>query len=150
MTKAPALLGVLLLAACAGSDHQPPPCSGPSWTMNAPKIGTGQNAPTNPAPVPPTPITPVDVSDNGQVTAFLFPNNQPVPRILFVSPDGTETVAPFTVENDYVVSPMIAPEWHLRLGKSVVCLKNPHYSPIGVNPHTGTTSPDVLLVRGHT
>ena len=147
MSRAIVLAGLLGLAACAG-DHQPPKCSGPSLVLNGPAVGTGEND-IRPTPGPASPIAPADVSDNGEVTAFLFPNNQFIPKILYVSPDGTETIAPYTVHGDYIVVPMIAPEWHLRLGKAVVCLRNPHYSPIGVNPHTGTTSPDVLLDRGH-
>jgi type IV secretion system protein VirB9 len=91
-----------------------------------------------------------EVSDNGQLTAFLFQGNVPEPAIYIVDapecgPGGHERLAPFADQSSLKVVQTTAQHFRLRLGDAVmeVCNKN-WDSGVGQNPGTGTTSPNVI------
>lgn len=100
-------------------------------------------------------LAPDAVSDNSEVTAFQYRGNRSVPSIYIVSPDGTERqVTPIPDQNLLVVYEISA-EWRLRSGSEVIDIFDKAFNPVGVNPWTGTTSPDVIRVvktlpQGHT
>jgi type IV secretion system protein VirB9 len=89
-------------------------------------------------------IQPAEVSDNGETTAFRFPGNTPMPAIYQITPDGKEEIAAVSVEGDIAVVHGTAAAWRLRLGGEVCDVWNVGYDPVGQNPRTGTTSPDVI------
>ena len=95
-------------------------------------------------------LEPAEVSDNGQVTAMRFLGNSIVPPIYAVASDGQETLIPMpAMRGDVAVISMTAPEFRLRSGNEVLRIFNKGYSAQGINPQTGTTSPEVVrVIRG--
>lgn len=89
-------------------------------------------------------IQPVEVSDNGRLTAFRFPGNMTLPTIYTVGPDGQETIVPVTVRDDLALVSTTAREFRLRYGQDVLRVFNLAFDPVGQNPGTGTTNPDVV------
>jgi type IV secretion system protein VirB9 len=89
-------------------------------------------------------IAPLEVSDNGRLTAFRFPGNTEVPAIYVVDRTGTERLAPFDMKDDLIVAQTTAEHFRLRLGEQVLEVYNRGYDPVGQKPGTGTTSPDVV------
>lgn len=89
-------------------------------------------------------IAPLEVSDNGELTAFRFPGNTEVPAIYVVDSTGAERIAPFVMQGDVMVVQTTAAHFRLRLGEQVLEVYNRDYDPVGQNPGTGTTSPDVV------
>ena len=89
-------------------------------------------------------IEPAEVSDNGRLTAFRFPGNMTVPTIYTVALDGQETIVPYNMRGDRAVVSTTAKEFRLRYGGEVLRVFNLAFDPIGSNPGTGTTTPDVV------
>ena len=89
-------------------------------------------------------IAPLEVSDNGWLTAFRFPGNTEVPAVYIVDNTGAERLAPFEMKDDVMVVQTTAAHFRLRLGEQVLEIYNRGYDPVGQNPGTGTTSPDVV------
>ena len=67
-----------------------------------------------------------------------------------MNPDGNEAATNYTVDGSRVIVHQTAPEFRLRDGNSVVCIKNNAWNPIGASPGTGTISPDVIRVPKQT
>ncbi len=88
-------------------------------------------------------VQPLEVSDNGRLTAFRFPGNQTLPTIYTVAPDGQETIVSYTMRDDLAVVSTTAREFRLRYGEGVLRVFNLGFDPIGLNPGTGTTTPEV-------
>ena len=89
-------------------------------------------------------IEPAEVSDNGRLTAMRFPGNSTVPTIYTVAPDGQESIVPYTMRGDVALVSTTAREFRLRYGSEVVRILNMAFDPIGQNPGTGTTTPEVV------
>jgi type IV secretion system protein VirB9 len=90
-----------------------------------------------------------EVSDNGQLTAFLFQGNVPEPAIYIVDtpacgPGGHERLAPFADQGALKVVQTTAQHFRLRLGDAVMEVCNHNFDPVGQNPGTGTTSRSVV------
>ena len=106
-------------------------------------------------------IVPVEAHDNGRLTAFRYPGNMEHPA-LFVVLDGQQGIpepcttgramgnaAPeqavdTTIVDDLIVVQRTAAHFRIRSGDQVVEIYNCGWNPIGANPGTGTTSPDVV------
>jgi type IV secretion system protein VirB9 len=96
-------------------------------------------------------LTPIAVFDNGFSTVFRFPQNERIPGIFVINPDGKEATAPYSVSGGYAQVGMTAKEFRLRDGGTVLDVYNLSYSTMGVNPATGTVSTDVQrVVKGAT
>ena len=96
-----------------------------------------------------TAIQPLEVSDNGRLTAFRFPGNMVLPTIYTVGPDGQEGIVPYTMHGDLAVVSTTAREFRLRYGHDVLRVFDLAFNPIGQNPGTGTTDSSVVrTVRG--
>lgn len=91
-------------------------------------------------------LTPIAVFDNGYSTVFRFPQNERIPAIFVINPDGKEATAPYSVSGGYAQVGMTAKEFRLRDGGTVLDVYNLGYSTMGVNPATGTVSGDVQRV----
>ena len=88
-------------------------------------------------------LTPIAVFDNGYSTVFRFPENERIPAIFVINPDGKEATAPYSVSGGYAQVGLTAREFRLRDGNTVLEVFNPAYDSMGKNPATGTVSPDV-------
>jgi len=93
---------------------------------------------------------PDQISDNTAVTGLLYLGNRKAPSIYIVDPDGAERQVTPNPDKDLLVVQETARHWRLRSGSQVVDLYNTGYDPIGANPYTGTTSPEVLRVTRET
>jgi type IV secretion system protein VirB9 len=91
-------------------------------------------------------LTPIAVFDNGYSTVFRFPENERIPAIFVVNPDGEEATAPYSVTGGYAQVGMTAREFRLRDGNTVLEIFNLGYDTMGINPATGTVSKDVERV----
>ena len=90
-----------------------------------------------------TSLQPSEISDNGQFTVLRFPGNHEIPAIYLVRPDGSETLVPFDVRDEFVVVHMVAAQLRLRRNREVLCIYNLAPTPYGVDPGTNTASPHV-------
>ena len=89
-------------------------------------------------------IEPTEVSDNGRQTAFRFPGNMRIPTIYTLSPDGSETIVPYTMVNELALVQTVAREFMLRDGQQVIRIINQGFDPVGRNLGTGTGTPDLM------
>jgi len=69
-------------------------------------------------------LAPSEVSDNGEFTVMRFPGHQDLPAFFGVNPDGSETIIPYDVRDDFVVFHMTAKLFRLRRGAAVLCIYN--------------------------
>lgn len=90
-----------------------------------------------------TALQPSEISDNGQFTVLRFPGNHEIPAIYLVRPDGSETLVPFDVRDEFVVVHLVAAQLRLRRNREVLCIYNQAPTPYGVDPGTNTASPHV-------
>ena len=67
-----------------------------------------------------------------------------VPTIYTVAPDGQESIVPYNMRGDLAVVSTTAREFRLRYGGEVLRVFNLAFDPIGMNPGTGTTTPEVI------
>lgn len=88
-------------------------------------------------------IEPVEVFDNGSATSFRFPGNMRLPTIYTLSPSGDETLVSYAMHGDLAVVQTTAHEFRLRDGREVARVVNQAFDRIGVNPQTGTKTPEV-------
>lgn len=118
-------------------------------------------------------LAPDEISDNTQVTAFLYLGNRRVPSVYEVSggwteaairachfragdivpvvdnSGGTERQITLIPQQDLLIAQETASHWRLRFGdkrSAVLDVFNCGFDRVGVNPWTGTTSPDVIRV----
>ncbi|CAO1650902.1 P-type conjugative transfer protein VirB9 [Parasphingorhabdus sp. NYA22] len=85
-------------------------------------------------------IQPSEITDNGQFTALRFPNQRELPAIFAINPDGTESIVPFDVRDEFVVVHGVFSGLRLRRGKEVLCIFNEAPDFYGRDPKTGTAS----------
>ena len=70
-------------------------------------------------------IMPTKVFDNGIETSFQFANdNLVIPTISSVDVSGKETQTTYTIRDKYVVVPMVAKQFTLRIGNDLLCIYN--------------------------
>ncbi|MBA3896091.1 MAG: P-type conjugative transfer protein VirB9 [Sphingomonadaceae bacterium] len=88
----------------------------------------------------PSAIQPSEITDNGQFTALRFPNQRELPAFFAVNPDGSETIVPFDVRDEFVIIHGVFRQLRLRRGKEVLCVFNEAQDFYGRDPKTGTAS----------
>lgn len=69
-------------------------------------------------------LQPTEVSDNGEFTVLRYPGHADIPSIFAVDVDGTETIVPYDVREDFVVIHAVYRQLRLRRGTSVLCVYN--------------------------
>lgn len=69
-------------------------------------------------------LEPSEISDNGEFTVMRFPGHEDIPSIFAVDVDGTETIVPYDVRDDFVVIHAVYRQLRLRRGKSVLAIYN--------------------------
>ncbi len=85
-------------------------------------------------------LQPSEITDNGQFTALRFPNQRELPAFFAVNPDGSESIVPFDVRDEFVVIHGVFAELRLRRGRQVLCIYNEAPDFYGRDPKTGTAS----------
>ncbi len=93
-------------------------------------------------------IQPSEITDNGQFTALRFPNQRELPAFFAVNPDGSESIVPFDVRDEFVVIHGVFAQLRLRRGKEVLCVFNEAPDFYGRDPKTGTASSIVERTSG--
>ncbi|CAG9264341.1 Conjugal transfer protein TrbG [Burkholderia diffusa] len=89
-----------------------------------------------------TVLAPTAMWDDGRFTYFQYSTSRDLPEIYRVLPDGSEALANSDMKGDIRVVHDTAPSFVLRLGQSVLGIRNNAYTPDGpVNP-SGTTEPN--------
>src|SRR5476651_766135 len=91
-------------------------------------------------------LLPLVVFDNGYSTVFRFPGNVRIPSVFVINPDGKEATPNYAVKGDLVQVDSVARGWRLRDGHTVLAVWNRAFDPVGKNPETQTTSPNVRRV----
>ncbi len=128
--SASALAILAILSACS-SKYDLPQCDGAGLTQ--------------------TGVDPL-IWDDGQSTFLRMEGNLPIPAIYAVEPatPDKEVLVESTVipdgEDKIIMIHRTAFEWRFRTGDVVICIINENWNPVGRNPGTGTTSPDVRRV----
>jgi type IV secretion system protein VirB9 len=85
-------------------------------------------------------IQPSEITDNNQFTALRFPDQRELPAFFAVNPDGSETIVPFDVRDEFVVIHGVFGQLRLRRGGQVLCIFNEAQDYYGRDPKTGTAS----------
>lgn len=96
---------------------------------------------------------PSEVFDDGRFTYFQWPRNTTMPALFLVEPDGSESIANYTVRDGYQVIDEVAPSFRLRNGKEVTLVINegwrrPAAGPLAPQPHDAKTARDAARAEG--
>ena len=85
-------------------------------------------------------LQPSEISDNGEFTVLRYPGHADIPSIFAVDVDGTETIVPYDVREDFVVIHAVYRQIRLRRGTSVLCIYNEAPMRNDRGDRTGTVS----------
>ena len=69
-------------------------------------------------------LQPTEISDNGEFTVLRYPGHADIPSNFAVDVDGTETIVPYDVREDFVVIHAVYRQLRLRRGMTVLCVYN--------------------------
>ena len=93
-------------------------------------------------------IAPTTIWDDSRFTYLRYADNRDLPMIYKLNPDGTEALVNFRTEDDILIIHETAEEFRLRLGKSVLGVRNKGYK-VGKFNHLGTNDRNsVRLIKG--
>ncbi|QIE29044.1 TrbG/VirB9 family P-type conjugative transfer protein [Caballeronia sp. SBC2] len=93
-----------------------------------------------------TVLAPTSMWDDGRFTYFRYATTRDLPDINRVLPDGSEALVNSHVDGDTVVVHETAAKFMLRLGKSVLGVRNNGYTPDGQFNTTGTAVPGTVRI----
>jgi type IV secretion system protein VirB9 len=85
-------------------------------------------------------LQPTEISDNGEFTVLRYPGHADIPSIFAVDVDGTETIVPYDVREDFVVIHAVYRQLRLRRGAAVLCIFNEAPPRNDRSDRTGTVS----------
>ncbi|MBI0533578.1 TrbG/VirB9 family P-type conjugative transfer protein (plasmid) [Sphingomonas citri] len=85
-------------------------------------------------------LQPTEISDNGEFTVMRYPGHADIPSIFAVDVDGTETIVPYDVREDFVVIHAVYRQLRLRRGTTVLCIYNEAPPRNDRGDRTGTVS----------
>lgn len=85
-------------------------------------------------------LQPAEISDNGAFTVLRYPGHADIPSIFAIDVDGTETIVPYDVREDFVVIHAVYRQIRLRRGTSVLCIYNEAPLSDDRSDRTGTVS----------
>ena len=91
-------------------------------------------------------LAPTSIWDDGRFTYFKYATTRDRPVINRILPDGTEALVNSHVDGDTTVVHETDANFMLRLGSSVLQIRNNRYTPDGQFNTTGTTVPGVVRV----
>lgn len=93
-------------------------------------------------------IAPAIMWDDGRFTYLRYPNNKDLPTIYKLNPDGSEMLVNTRTDGDTFIIHETAEEFVMRLGDSVLGIKNKGYK-VGEFNHLGTNDKNsVRLIKG--
>lgn len=94
-------------------------------------------------------LAPTEVYDNGEFTYLRFNNNRDLPMVFKVMPDGSEALVNthYDQENSTLIIHEVSREFILRLGSSVMALRNNGYDPDGKANTSGTTIENAVRIQ---
>ncbi|MBP5788862.1 MAG: TrbG/VirB9 family P-type conjugative transfer protein [Neisseriaceae bacterium] len=93
-------------------------------------------------------IAPTTIWDDNRFTYLRYADNRDLPMIYKLNPDGTEMLVNTHIEDDTLIIHETAEEFRLRLGKSVLGVRNKGYK-VGEFNHLGTNDKNsVRLIKG--
>lgn len=69
-------------------------------------------------------LQPSEISDNGEFTVLRYPGHADLPSVFAVDVDGSETIVPYDVREDFVVIHAVYRQLRLRRGNTVLCVYN--------------------------
>ncbi len=92
-----------------------------------------------------TAIRPYMLFDNGRYTFIKFRESADWPAIFHVRGDEETLVNP-TIRDNWLILPMVAKFWRLRLGAEVLCIKNAHFRPAFPDNTTHTASDKIQRI----
>ena len=93
-------------------------------------------------------IAPAAMWDDGRFTYLRYPNNKDLPTIYKLNPDGSEMLVNTRTDGDTFIIHETAEEFVMRLGDSVLGIKNKGYK-VGEFNHLGTNDRNsVRLIKG--
>jgi type IV secretion system protein VirB9 len=97
-----------------------------------------------------TVLAPTAIWDDGRFTYFRYATTRDLPVIFRLLPDGSEALVNSHADGDTVVVHETSANFMLRLGQSVLGIRNNAYTPDGKFNTTGTTVPGtVRLTKEH-
>ncbi len=85
-------------------------------------------------------LQPTEISDNGEFTVLRYPGHADIPSIFAMDVDGTETIVPYDVREDFVVIHAVYRQLRLRRGATVLCIFNEAPPRNDRGDRTGTVS----------
>lgn len=85
-------------------------------------------------------LQPTEISDNGEFTVLRYPGHADIPSIFAVDVDGSETIVPYDVREDFVVIHAVYRQLRLRRGNAVLCVYNEAPPRNDRGDRTGTVS----------
>lgn len=85
-------------------------------------------------------LQPTEISDNGEFTVLRYPGHADIPSVFAVDVDGTETIVPYDVREDFVVIHAVYRQLRLRRGAVVLCVYNEASLRNDRGDRTGTVS----------
>ncbi|WP_068089518.1 TrbG/VirB9 family P-type conjugative transfer protein [Novosphingobium rosa] len=85
-------------------------------------------------------LQPTEISDNGEFTVLRYPGHADIPSIFAVDVDGSETIVPYDVREDFVVIHAVYRQLRLRRGNTVLCVYNEGAPRNERGDRTGTVS----------
>ncbi|SMG61561.1 TrbG/VirB9 family P-type conjugative transfer protein [Paraburkholderia susongensis] len=91
-------------------------------------------------------LAPTAVWDDGLFTYFRYATGRDLPRIFTILPDGAEALANYHMDGDTVVVHEVSSQFVIRLGNSVMGIRNDGYSPDGMYNAGGSTVPGMVRI----
>lgn len=92
-------------------------------------------------------LAPKKMWDDGRFTYLQYPNSKDLPAVYRILPDGKEMLVNTHVENDTMVLQETAKGYMLRLGQSVLEVRNALYDPEGKFNATGASDSDLIRLE---
>lgn len=92
-------------------------------------------------------LAPKKIWDDGRFTYLQYPNSKDLPAVYRILPDGKEMLVNTHIDNDVMVLQETAKGYMLRLGQSVLEVRNALYDPEGKFNALGTSQEDLIRLE---
>ncbi|MDC4147465.1 TrbG/VirB9 family P-type conjugative transfer protein [Acinetobacter baumannii] len=92
-------------------------------------------------------LAPKKMWDDGRFTYLQYPNSKDLPAVYRILPDGKEMLVNTHIDNDVMVLQETAKGYMLRLGQSVLEVRNALYDPEGKFNALGTSQDDLIRLE---
>ena len=92
-------------------------------------------------------LAPKQIWDDGRFTYLKYPNSKDLPAVYRILPDGKEMLVNTHVQDDMIVLQETAKGYMLRLGQSVLEIRNALHDPEGKFNAVGTSQDDLIRLE---